>query len=94
MKNYTLIILKVLAEWLREKGWDVKGSGVADMEGGIYKAAYFLRGKVFPVEVEFTQSDLEANDAYEVDNRFTAIQKVYNLPVFIRAELERQCDEW
>ena len=84
MKNYTLDILNVLSAWLREKGWDVKGSGVADMEDGIYKAAYFLKGKVYPVEVEFTQSKL---DTAQRNSEYWPIEK------YIRAELERQCDE-
>ena len=95
VKNYTTTIGKVLLEWLEEKGWDVSSLRLY-LEDEVYEVsvAFVINrdqyleksGMVF---FEFTQSDLEA--AYNGAKRWYNPDAV--LSDFIRAELERQCDE-
>jgi hypothetical protein len=86
MRNYTIIINRVLLDWLVEKGWDVGNVYVGDNEACEDRYwKYFISFEKYEgdkllntVEVAFTQSELEAADKDMLSS---------GAPQFIRAKL-------
>ena len=94
MKNYTLDILSVLAEWLKEKGWDVGEVHVEERLDGIFVIVHQVtqRGPCVisrtKQRFDFTQLNLCRNDI--LDRPPGEVRRVLR---YIRAELERQVGE-
>ena len=91
--NHTVTIGKVLMDWLDEKdlGVDRMFFDLIYKEDSPHKYEFEISvdtGITMEYyEFEFTQSDLEAND----DRKNEAL-RIGQLGMFIRAELERQCN--
>lgn len=101
--NYTLTIGQVLMKWLGDKGWDARNVAICDdkycceedTSYGIFFEKNSGSGEVDFIQVVFCQSELDAQAESDkkIKNRSNGHIDRDTVQEYIRAELERQCDE-